>query len=107
MRAIAPDMSRFPIRELNIMIGIIRLVDAGIYFCAVHEPADLIQLGYIDELPLHDLLFVIEETILLFFPNEHGFAECFLFVIGNDQTKLLVKLGGMVAIPADDPENDL
>jgi hypothetical protein len=42
MRAIALDVRRLSIRELYIMVRIVRLVDAGIYFGAVQESAELI-----------------------------------------------------------------
>jgi hypothetical protein len=50
---------------------------------------------------------MVVEPVLLFFTNDQGLPECFFFVNGIDQAKLFIELGGMVAIPADDPENDL
>ena len=105
--AIAPDMGRLSIGKFYVALGIIRLLDPGIHFGAVQEAAELVQLGHIDELPLHELLLLVIESVLLPFTDDHGLPECFFFISGVDQAKLFVELWGMVAIPADDPENDL
>jgi hypothetical protein len=105
--AAEPDMVGPAVDELDIGIGVIRLLDAGIHFRAVEEPTQLIHLGDIDKFPLDKLFVIVIEPVLFSFPDIPGLFEGFEFVVCGDETELFVKLGSMTAVPADDPENDL
>src|SRR5882757_9494967 len=99
-------MVGFFVGELDVPVGIVRLLDPRVYFGAIQQPAQLVELCYIDEFPLNEFLVLVVETVLFLLADDHGFVECLLFVVGYDETELFVKLRCMLPFSADDPEND-
>jgi hypothetical protein len=100
------DVLGLPVDQFDIRIGTRRFFDPRIEFRAVDQVADLIQLADIDKLPLHKLLVLVEEAFLLLAPDAPGLLERFFFLVRRDQSQLFVKLGLVMAVPANDLKRD-
>src|ERR1700744_3537247 len=93
--------------EVDVSFGVVGLLDAGVHFRAVEQAAAAIELRDVYEFPRDELALLGVESVLLFFAEGKGFAEGFVFIRRRDEAELFIELRGMVAVAADDPENEL
>jgi hypothetical protein len=104
MGRVQTDMGRLFVGELDKELGVVGLLYPGVEFRAIQQSAQFVQFGNVDELPSDELLFLVVEPFLFFFPEVDGLGEGDLFVGGADQAQLFVELRGVLSFTADDPE---
>jgi hypothetical protein len=105
--AAAADVFRPAMDKVDVRFGVVGLLDTGVHLGAVEQAAELVELGHVDELPLYELLFVVVEVVLFAQADGRGLFKSLTFVGCRDEAELFVKLRGVVAFAANDPENDL
>lgn len=102
----ALDMPCFLVHVADIMISIFGFINAGVKFCAINQAVQLVQLRYIDKLPLNNLLLHILKCIFFGLADLLCFLECFCLISGVDQPELFIKLRGVRAFAANDLKYD-
>ena len=95
------DMLCLPVDQLDIGTRAAGLLDPRIQLGPIDQVADLVQLGYVDELPLDQLLVLVEEGFLFPAPDIPRFDQGFLFFLRGNKPQLFVELGIVVPFPAD------
>ena len=63
------DMVGAAVGQIDIAFGVVGLLDTGVHFGAVEEAAEAVEFRDVDELPLHELLVLVVEPVLLLFPE--------------------------------------
>lgn len=85
-----------------VFLSILIFMYARIHFCAIAQVLQFIQLGYIQELPLHQLHVAVLKTILLPCSDQLCLIERLEFVFGLYKTQLFIELRQVVTITAND-----
>lgn len=82
--------------------AVILFPDAGIHFGTICKIFQFVQLGYVDELPLHQVVGLVEKIFLFFLAGELGFVKGMQFVFCMDEPELFIELCMVFAIAAND-----